>query len=173
MGAVQTAHTLGQHTPIGAVVVHFDLLPNDPLLFGNGLLGEIGFSHHAQQHIQAFVDLRGRRKNIAGFFKAGKGIRLCAGFGIQRKRIALIAFKHFMLQKMRRAFRNHHFFAVHGKEAVNRAKIRAVHRVYRAVARHGAHLHGEPAGQGDDLVFSGLYRHLVGFHCASSFAVTR
>ena len=43
---VQAAEQRVEQPPIGAVIVHLDLLPDDALLFGDGGLGEPGLAHH-------------------------------------------------------------------------------------------------------------------------------
>ena len=43
---VQAVEQRVEQPPIGAVIVHLDLLPDDALLFGDGGLGEPGLAHH-------------------------------------------------------------------------------------------------------------------------------
>ena len=52
VAVVQALAQAGDEPPVGAVVVHLDLLPDDALFFGDGLLGEVGLAHHFQQHVR-------------------------------------------------------------------------------------------------------------------------
>ena len=151
MAFIQAAEQCGQQPPIRAVVIHFDFLPDDALLLGDGLLGKPGMTDHVEQNIQVFIRHAGCGKNIAGAVIAGKSVCRSASFGIQVERIALLGFKHFVFQKVRGTGGQLDPFAVKGKFPHNGAKVGGVHGVYRAVARHSAAQNRQAAGQGHAL----------------------
>ena len=100
---IQAAEQCVQQPPVGAVIVHLDLLPDDALLLGDGGLGKPRLADHAQQNVKVFIDpLRGGEE-IAGAVIAGKGVGRGTGLGIKIERVALGRLAHLMLQKMRRA----------------------------------------------------------------------
>ncbi len=119
---IQALAQAGDEPPVGAVIVHFDLLPDDALLLGDGLLSKVGTAHHAQQHIQAFVQLLGGGKQVAGAVKAGKGIGVGTGLGELCKGIAVLILKHLVFQKMRHTGGQVHFPAVHPEIPVDEPK---------------------------------------------------
>ena len=71
---IQAAEQCIQQPPVGAVIVHLDLLPDDALLLGDGGLGKPRLAHHAQQNVKVFVDLLRGGEEIAGAVIAGKGV---------------------------------------------------------------------------------------------------
>ena len=46
VAVVQALEQAGDEPPVRAVIVHFDFLPDDALLLGDGGLGEPGLAHH-------------------------------------------------------------------------------------------------------------------------------
>ena len=158
MLVVQALEQAGDEPPVRAVIVHFDLLPDDALLLGDGLLGKVRMSHHAQQHIQAFVQLLGRSEQVAGAVKAGKCVGIGTGLGILCKGIAVLIFKHLVLEEVCHACRQMHLFAVQPEIPVNGAKAGSKNDMGAGIARHGPHDNGQSGGQGLPLVSHGLFQ---------------
>ena len=155
---VQALEQAGDEPPIRAVIVHFDLLPDDALLLCDGLLGKVRVSHHAQQHVQAFVQLLGGREQIAGAVKAGKGVGVGTGLCVLGKGVAVLVFEHFVLQKMRHACRQMHRLPVQAEIPVDGAELCGIDHMGAGIARHGAHQHRQAGGQGLPLVGHGLFQ---------------
>ena len=155
---VQALEQAGDEPPVRAVVVHFDLLPDDALLLGDGLLGKVGVSHHAQQHVKALVQLFRGRKEVAGAVKAGKCVGVGPGLCVLGKGIAVLVFEHFVLQKMRHTRRQMHRLPVQAEIPVDGAEAGGVNDMGAGVARHGADEDGQPRGQGLPLVGHGLFQ---------------
>ena len=160
---IQAAEQAGHDPPVRAVVVHLDLLADDPLLLLDGLLGEVGLVHHAQQDIQTLVHLLGGGEQIAGFVKAGVGVGRRTGPGKLGKGVAVLALKHFMLQEMGHARGQTHPAAVHLKFQVDGAEAGAVDGVDAAVAGHGPHQNGQAVFQRQGLTGHGGAHRLHGF----------
>ena len=152
---VEAAEQCVQQPPVGAVVVHFDLLPDDALLLGNRGLGEPRLADHAQQNVKVLVNFLGRREQVAGAVIAGKGVGRRAGLGVEGEGVALGRLAHFVLQEMRRTGGQRDLFAVQPERAVDGAEARGVNRVDAAVARHRAAEHGQAAGQHDAFTADG------------------
>ena len=159
VAVIQALEQAGDEPPVRAVVVHFDLLPDDALLLGNGLLGEVGVGHHAQQHIQAFVQLLGGGEQVAGAVKAGKGVGVGTGLGVLGKGVAVLVLEHLVFQKMRHTGGQMHLFAVQTEIPVDGAEFGSKDDVGAGVARHGPHQHGQAGGQHPPLVGHGLFQH--------------
>ena len=153
---VETLEQAGDEPPVRAVVVHFDLLPDDALLFGNGLLRKIRMRHHAQQHIQTFVQLLGSGEQIAGAVKAGERIGVGTGLGVLCKGVTVLVLKHFVLKEMRHTGRQVHLFAAQPEVPVNGAEFGGKDDMGAGVARHGPHNDGQAGRQGLPLIGHGL-----------------
>ncbi len=97
---IQALAQAGDEPPVGAVIVHLYLLPDDALLFGDGLLGKVGMSHHAQQHVKALVQLFRGRKEVAGAVEGRESVGIRAGLGELCKGIAVLILEHLVLEEM-------------------------------------------------------------------------
>ena len=155
---VQAFEQTGDEPPVRAVIVHFDLLPDDALFFCNGLLGKVGVPHHAQQHVQTFVQLLGSREQVAGTVKAGKGVGVGARLCVLGKGIAVLVLEHFVLQKMRYTGRQMHRLPVQAEIPVDGAELGSIDHMGAGIPRHGAHQHCQAGGQGLPLVGHGLFQ---------------
>ena len=109
-----------------------------------------------QQHIQAFVQLLGGGKQVAGAVKAGKGIGVGTGLGELCKGIAVLILKHLVFQKMRHTGGQVHFPAVHPEIPVDGAKAGGIDDMSARIARHGPHQHRQARGQHLPLIGGGL-----------------
>ena len=158
VAVVQTLEQAGDEPPVRAVVVHFDFLSDDALLLGDGLLGKIGVPYHAQQHVQAFVQLLGGGEQVAGAVKAGKGVGVGTGLCVLGKGVAVLVLEHFVLQKMRHTRRQMHRLAVQAEIPVDGAELCSIDHMGAGIARHGAHQHRQAGGQGLPLVGHGLFQ---------------
>ena len=156
VAVIQALAQAGDEPPVGAVIIHFDLLPDDALLLGDGLLSKVGTAHHAQQHIQAFVQLLGGGKQVTGAVKAGKGIGVGTGLGELCKGIAVLILKHLVFQKMRHPGGQVHFPAVHPEIPVDGAKAGGIDDMSAGIARHGPHQHRQARGQHLPLIGGSL-----------------
>ena len=155
---VQALEQAGDEPPVRTVIVHFDLLPDDALLLGDGLLGKIGVAYHTQQHVQTFVQLLGGGEQVAGAVKAGKGVGVGAGLCVLGKGVAVLVLEHFVLQKMRHTRRQMHRLAVQAEIPVDGAELGGIDHMGAGIARHGAHQHRQAGGQGLPLVGHGLFQ---------------
>ena len=115
-------------------------------------------SHHAQQHIQAFVQLLGRSEQVAGAVKAGKGVGVGTGLGVLGKGVAVLVLEHLVFQKMRHTGGQMHLFAVQPEIPVNGAKAGSKNDMGAGITRHGPHDNGQSGGQGLPLVSHGLFQ---------------
>ena len=97
---IQALAQAGDEPPVGAVVVHLYLLPDDALLFGDGLLGKVGMPHHAQQHVKALIQLFRGRKEVAGAVEGRESIGIRAGLGELCKGVAVFILEHLVLEEM-------------------------------------------------------------------------
>ena len=134
----------GDEPPVGAVIVHLDLLPDDALLLGDGLFGEIGVPHHAQQHIQTFVQLLSGCEEVAGAVEAGERIGVGTGLRKLGESVAVLILEHFMLQKMRHTGGQMHLPPVQAEVPVNGAEAGGVDDMGAGIARHGPHEDRQP-----------------------------
>ena len=155
---VQALEQAGDEPPIRAVIVHFDLLPDDALFFCNGLLGKVGVTHHAQQHVQAFVQLLGSGEQVAGAVKAGKCVGVGTGLCVLGKGVAVLVLEHLVFQKMRHTRRQMHRLPVQAEIPVDRAELGGIDHMGAGITRHGAHQHRQAGGQGLPLVRHGLFQ---------------
>ena len=158
VAVVQALEQAGDEPPVRAVIVHFDFLPDDALLLGDGLLGKVGVAYHAQQHVQAFVQLLGGGEQVAGAVKAGKCVGVGTGLCVLGKGIAVLVFEHFVLQKMRHTRRQMHRLPVQAEIPVDGAELGGIDHMGAGIARHGAHQHRQAGGQGLPLVGHGLFQ---------------
>ena len=158
VAVVQALEQAGDEPPVRAVIVHFDFLPDDALLLGDGLLGKVGVAYHAQQHVQAFVQLLGGGEQVAGAVKAGKGVGVGTGLCVLGKGIAVLVLEHFVLQKMRHARRQMHRLPVQAEIPVDGAELCGIDHMGAGIARHGAHQHRQAGGQSLPLVGHGLFQ---------------
>ena len=158
VAVVQALEQAGDEPPVRAVIVHFDLLPDDALFFCNGLLGKVGVPHHAQQHIQTFIQLLGGGEQVAGAVKAGKGVGVGTRLCVLGKGVAVLVLEHLVLQKMRHTRRQMHRLAVQAEIPVDGAELGGINDVSTGIARHGAHQHRQAGGQGLPLVGHGLFQ---------------
>ena len=147
VAAVQAAEQGVEQPPVGAVVVHLDLLPDDALFLGDGRLSEPGFAHEAEQDIQVLVDFLRGREQVAGAVIAGERVGRSARLGIEAERVALGRFAHFVFQEMGRARGQRDRLAVQQEIPVDGTERRSIDGVDAAVARHGAAEHRQAAGQ--------------------------
>ena len=115
--------------------------------------------HHAQQHIQTFVQLLGGGEQVAGAVKAGKGVGVGTGLGVLGKGVAVLVLEHLVFQKMRHTGGQMHLFAVQTEIPVDGAEFGSKDDVGAGVARHGPHQHGQAGGQHLPLVGHGLFQH--------------
>ena len=162
MAVVQALTQAGDEPPVRAVIVHFDLLPDDALLLGDGLLGEVGASHHAQQHVEALVQLFCGRKEIAGAVEGGEGIGVGAGLGKLCKGVAILVLKHLVLEEMGYTGGQMHLPLPQPEVPVDGAEAGCIDDMGAGVARHGADEDSQPRGQGLPLVCGGAFQHAPG-----------
>ena len=159
---VQALAQASDEPPVRAVIVHFDLLPDDALLLGDGLLGEVGASHHAQQHVEALVQLFCGRKEIAGAVEGGEGIGVGTGLGKLCKGVAVLILKHLMLEEMGHAGGQMYLPLPQPEIPVDGAEAGCIDDMGAGVARHGADEDSQPRGQGLPLVCGGAFQHAPG-----------
>ena len=128
----QTHHRL----PSGIVAVHLNLLPDNALLFSNGLLREIRLRNKIEKRFKVCVEIFRARKQVAGAVKRGVGICPRAGQRKFFKGILFLALKELVLQKVGSARRQaHRFPAGQGKAAVCRTEPGAEKRIARLIIR--------------------------------------
>ena len=158
MAVVQALEQAGDEPPVRAVIVHFDLLPDDALFLGDSLLGKIGVGHHAQQHIQTLVQLLGRGEQIAGAVKAGEGIGVRAGLCVLCKGISVLILEHLVLEEVCHACGQVHFFSVQPEIPVDGTKAGGKNDMGAGIARHRPHDDGQAGGQDLPLIGHSLFQ---------------
>ena len=84
--------------PLGVVVVHFDLLADNALLFADGFLCKVRGLYKIQQNFQGLVNLARGGEQVVGGVKGSKGVGAGASLGKTVERVALLAFKELVLQ---------------------------------------------------------------------------
>ena len=159
---IQTLAQAGDEPPVRAVIVHLYLLPDDALLFGDGLLGKVGMPHHAQQHVKALVQLFRGRKEVAGAVEGRESIGIRAGLGELCKGIAVLILEHLVLEEMGHTGGQMHFPLPQPEIPVDGAEAGGVNDMGAGVARHGADEYGQPRGQNFPLVSGGAFQHALG-----------
>ena len=162
VAVIQALAQAGDEPPVGAVIVHLYLLPDDALLFGDGLLGKVGMSHHAQQHVKALVQLFRGRKEIAGAVEGRESVGIRAGLGELCKGIAVLILEHLVLEEMGHTGGQMHFPLPQPEIPVDGAEAGGVDDMGAGVARHGADKYGQPRGQNFPLVSGGAFQHALG-----------
>ena len=160
---IQTLAQAGDEPPVRAVVVHLYLLPDDALLFGDGLLCKVGVSHHAQQHVKALVQLFRGRKEVAGAVKGRESIGIRASLGELCKGIAVLILEHLVLEEMGHTGGQMHFPLPQPEIPVDGAEAGGVNDMGAGVARHGPHDARQARGQHFPLVGSGLLQNALFF----------
>ena len=166
---IQALAQTGDEPPVGAVIVHLYLLPDDALLLGDGLLRKVGMPHHAQQYVKALIQLFRGRKEIAGAVKGREGIGIRAGLGELCKGIAVLILKHLMLEEMGHTGGQMHFPLPQPEIPVDGAEAGGVDDMGAGVARHGADEDRQPRGQNFPLVSGGAFQHALGVLSHSRF----
>ena len=106
VGVVHGLEVLEHHLPLGVVVVHFDLLADDPLLFGHGLLCKVGRLYKVQQDLQRLVEMVGAGEEIAGGLEGGVGVGAGPGASVPGKGVPVLALEELVLQIVGDAFRH-------------------------------------------------------------------
>ena len=144
---IQTGQQRIHQAPIRAVIVHFDLLADDALLFGDGLCGKIRMGHHLQQHIQALLQLAGGGEQVAGAVKNRKGIGIGPCAGKLCKCVAILILEHLVLQKMSGARRQMDGPTIHHKILIDGAEMRSQDHMGGGIIRHRPGNDGQTGGQ--------------------------
>ena len=100
MHRIQTPQKIEQHPPLGIVLAHPDLLPDDPLLLFHRLLGEIGRLDKIEQDFQGFLEAVGTGKQIRRTVETGVGVGRRPGFGITGKGVAVLTLEQLVFEIM-------------------------------------------------------------------------
>ena len=161
VAVVQALTQAGDQPPVGAVVVHLDLLPDDALLLGDGLLGEVGVPHHPQQHIEAFVQLLRGGEEVTGAVKAGKGVGVGPRLRELCKGVAVLILEHLVFQKMRHTCGQMHLPPIEPEVPVNGAEAGGIDDMGAGIPRHGPHKDGQAGGQDLPLIRGGIGKRLA------------
>ena len=166
----------GAH-PAGYIIVHGDLLADNPLFFFHRLRRKVRVLHKVQQNLQRLVKVVAALEQIAGLVKGSIRIGRRTGGRKALKSVQLLGLKQLVLQKVCNSFR---YLGVFGsvralKAIVNGAILGTDHRISRAVMGLRHHKYFQPRRVVNFIIaFVQNGRNLF-FHCActSSFSATK
>ena len=165
---IQPLHQLLIALPLGIVLDHADLLPDDALLLLHRLVGKIGYGDEGQQNLQVLIELLRGAEIVTGNGVGGKGIWLRAVFCQLLQRVALGGVEHLVLQIMGDARRGVQplsvqlEFHIHAAVAGGKQSIFPLEAFFRYDADRQAVGQRLPPGSLTDAV-------IVGQHTVSSF----
>ena len=148
MLGVHGAHQIFKHTAVRGILIHADLLGNDPLLFFHALLRKVGSGHKFKQQLQAPVKVLCAGEIVGGHVIAGESI----GDGAQSGKLCghISFFRHMkqsVLQIMGNARRHGMLLAFKGKFRMNSTKIRNKVSQLLGKVLSGHHMDGESIGE--------------------------
>ncbi len=174
---IQAAQQVKGAHPAGHIIVHGDLLADDPLLFLHRLGGKVRVLHKVQQDLQRLVKAVAALEQIAGLVKGSISIGRRTGGCKALKGVQFLGLKQLVLQEVGNALR--HFRIVGSvralKAIVNGAVLSADHRISGAVMGLGHHKYLQPRRVVDLIIALVQNGRNLFFHyaCTSSFSATK
>ena len=145
---VQRPQEVKEGAPARVVVVHPDLLADDPLLLLDRFRGEVGLGDKIQEDFHGLPEVVGAAEKIGGAVEGGVGVGRGAGFGVFGEGVPILALKHLVLQEVGDAGGHlHKVRLLLGLEGgVDGAHLGGEHGVGGGKALHGAHEDGQAGG---------------------------
>ena len=95
---IQRLHQALVALPLGVILDHADLLPDDALLLFHRLLGEVGNGHEGEKDLQILIELLRGGEIVAGDGVGGEGVGLSTVGGQHLQGVALLGVEHLMLE---------------------------------------------------------------------------
>ena len=95
---IQRLHQALVALPLGVILDHADLLPDDALLLLHRLFGEVGNGHEGEKDLQILIELLRGGEIVAGDGVGSEGVRLSTVGGQHLQGVALLGVEHLMLE---------------------------------------------------------------------------
>ncbi len=143
---IQRFQQIEHSPPVGTVVIHPDLLTDDPLLLLHCLLGEIGMGHQFHQHLHGLTEVVGAAEQIGSPVEGGISVGAGACLGVFGESVSILGFEHLVFQKMGDSRRNGDkvILLLCFEGGVNGADFGGKQRVSGGKALHRAEKNGQP-----------------------------